>query len=144
MTKNNHNKKLKAMKTTFYTMIVLFAFSAGVLYAGDLKHYNIKPDTYKIETTVDLEKLAPATPVFAEFSDGTEFKASPDVLISNLAPVTPKEADFEDAALPMQINTEQLAPDSPKEPDFEETSVDIPGTQFTLAPATPTDADFTD
>ena len=130
------------MKTTIYTMIVLFAFGANVLYAGGMKHYTIKPDTYKTETTIDVEKLAPAKPVYAEFADGTEFKASAEALISNLAPVTPKEADFEDANMPVQVSIEQLAPVSPKETEFEDPDFAVPGTPCTLAPATPSEADF--
>ena len=125
-------------------MIVLIAFNASMLFAGDIKHFPIKPELSNIETTINLEKLAPVTPVFAEFSDGTEFKASPEISVIKLAPETPKEADFEDASLPVQINIAQLSPVSPKEPDFEDTDVDVQGTQLTLAPATPTEADFTD
>jgi hypothetical protein len=132
------------MKTTIYTMIVLLTFNAGVLFAGGIKHYTIKSEANRIEAAIDLEKLAPSAPLFAEFNDGTEFKASPEVLISNLAPATPKEADFDDATLPVQISTEQLAPASPKEPDFEDIAVDLSGISGILAPSTPSEADFTD
>jgi hypothetical protein len=144
MTKNNHIINYKTMKTKTYTMIVLLAFSASVLCAGGIKRYTIKSESNKVETTIDLEKLAPSAPLFAEFNDGTEFKASPEVLISNLAPATPKEADFDDATLPVQISTEQLAPASPKEPDFEDIAVDLSGISGILAPSTPSEADFTD
>jgi hypothetical protein len=132
------------MKTTIYTMIVLLVFNASMLFAGGIKHYTIKSETNKIEAAIDLEKLAPSTPLFAEFTDGTEYKAGPEVLISNLAPATPKEADFEDASLPVEINMEQLAPISPKDPGFEDIAGDQPGTPVTLAPSTPNEADFTD
>ena len=124
-------------------MIVLFAFGATMLYAGGMKINTIKPESYYVETTIDVEKLAPATPAYAEFTDGTEFKASPVTLVRNLAPVTPKEADFDDASLPVKVTTAQLAPASPKEPDFEETDFAVVVTPCTLAPATPSEADFT-
>jgi len=138
-------KNLTTMKTTIYTMIVLLAFNASMVFGGGIKHYTIKSEANKIEATIDLEKLAPVTPIFVEFSDGTEFKVSPEISVSKLAPVTPKEADFDDASLPAQINIEQLAPTCPQETEFEDIdAASRPGIIQILAPSTPSEADFTE
>ena len=114
------------MKTTIYTMIFLFALHTGLLFAGGIKHYTVKPEPNKIEAVIDLDKLAPVTPAFAEFADGPESNARIEIKIRQLAPATPKEADFEDELSPEEknkvsvANTNKLAPAPPTEADFME------------------------
>jgi hypothetical protein len=142
MTKNNHFKKATTMKTTIYTMIVLFVLTSNILTAGGIKHYTIKSETINVSATIDVGKLAPVAPYAAEFNDGPEFLASPDALVSKLAPATPQEADFEDPGLLIQITPEKLCPLTPRESDFEETDTTAPETPCTLAPSAPAEADF--
>jgi hypothetical protein len=111
------------MKTIIHTMIVLFAFSANMLIAGGIKHNTSKPETGKIELTVDPGKLAPATPAIAEFTDDIDLNSSPEALLNKLSPATPREAEFED---PSEVNTSEIASARPGK----------------LSPATPTEADF--
>jgi hypothetical protein len=136
-------EKFNAMKTKIYTMIVLLAFNASIVFAGGIKSYTVKSETSKTETTIDLAKLAPALPKYAEFTDGTGFKAGAVAPVSKLSPVTPKEAEFEDSSELNTINIYQLAPIPPKETNFEEIDEVLANTH-PLSPTTPGEADFTD
>jgi hypothetical protein len=88
-------ENIKAMKTTILTIIILLTTITCSVTAGGLKRA-ARSEAPKTEIAVDLEKLAPATPEFAEFSDEDDLNALPEIPITGLAPVMPVEADFED------------------------------------------------
>ena len=109
------------MKATIYTMIALFAMNSGMLFAGN---YNS------------------ASPAFAMFSDGIEFRIAPRAFTDKLAPSIPKEADFEDFIPIIPINIEKLSPSTPVESDFEDTDTTTMAISTALVPVTPVEADF--
>ena len=91
--------------------------------------------------SLNINNLAPVTPVEATFEDATETS----VFIydfSVLAPVTPVEADFSDVVPEKNIELSILAPITPSEADFNE-SIEDKSIDFSiLAPVTPAEADF--
>lgn len=115
-----------AMKTTLLAVIILLAVSVNTLFAGGERRAATKSESARTETSVAIGKLAPATPLFAEFTDAAEFSSGPVILTIRLAPVTPPEADFEDTAavkeslLSQTVSPSLLDPPTPADADFTE------------------------
>jgi hypothetical protein len=137
-----HPENKATMKTTIYTLILMFFLNAGMLIAGNSKNSAANPSPAITETLIDIHKLAPATPGEAEFADGTDFLVIPAAYNLKLAPSVPKEADFEETDLPLQADARQLSPSAPAETDFEDTTAVTTDDSSALAPATPPVADF--
>lgn len=131
------------MKTNIFLITILLALNTSLLVASIYNHHPAKAVPERIEATINLNNLIASIPSTDEFNDGTEFKPTPELMITNLAPVTPSVADFEDAAFSTPIDIEKLSPEPPIESEFEEPSLPETFTPGVLAPSTPVEADFT-
>jgi len=131
------------MKTTIILLTTFLMLNASLIFANTPMRNSVKAEPVKIETTINFEKLAPASPVTADFSDGTEHSATAEIMTIKLAPITPAVADFDDETSTSVIDILRLAPETPKESDFEDANFGNQVNAVMLAPATPTEADFT-
>jgi hypothetical protein len=140
MIKNNF--KTEAMKTIIYTIIALLALNASLLIAGDINHPTTNPEPVKNALFAIPDKIAPITPLVADFDDGTDVKASPEIFIAKIAPVTPREADFDDESGLVSVIIDKIAPVTPKDPEFEDQEIDMYPNASQLSPHPPAVADF--
>jgi hypothetical protein len=123
------------MKTQLFLTIAIMAFYLNPAFADNLPEVSVNAPVSKA-----MINLAPAAPMYADFSDIAPESAPSAV---SLIPVAPKEASFDDESAGMSIDTLNtlLVPTTPEEADFEDNSTSFTES-LSLNPITPVEAGF--
>ena len=126
------------MKAISIIIAAILSLQVSFLSAGNIE---TNPTLSNEAVSVNINLLAPVTPVEATFEDATEASAF-SFDFSYLSPATPDEADFSDVVPEKNIDLTILAPVTPPEADFNDNSEAQTIDFSALAPVTPAEADF--